>query len=169
MEYKLKITKQNLTLMIATDFHRRLKIESAKRKSSMTNIVISSVEKYLENTGNVEAPKQKQITKLPGKNSQPVFQFVDVSNIARAKNMKRGPAVESLAKSILEIGLLKPLILQQTGVGSYICLSPIQELSAVLRAKELNPIKCEMVNAMVVSGKHVEQGQKQITLLKALK
>ena len=165
----MKTPKQNLTLMIATDFHQRLKVESAKRKCSMTNIVVSSVERCLEDTVKVTVSDQKQVTKLPGKNSQPVFQFVDVSNIARAKNMKRGPTVENLAKSIIEIGLLKPLILQQTGVDSYVCLSPIQELSAVLRAKELNPIKCEMVNAMVISGKHVEQGQKQIALLKVLK
>ena len=79
--------------------------------------------------------------------------FVDVKNIN--SEIPRSSFVESeleqLADLILEFdGLLRPLILRETGVEKYLVIEGDREYYAAVIAKQKNLSKAEMVNAFVL-------------------
>ena len=62
--------------------------------------------------------------------------------------------IEQLADSILKNdSLLRPLIVKQTGIESFIVLDGHLEFYAAVRAREKNPRQAEMVNSFVISPK----------------
>jgi hypothetical protein len=94
------------------------------------------------------------------------YYMVDVKDITcDMPNNYPTESVEQLAQSIVEIGLLRPLILKQIGLQSYGLISGEFEYYAALRAKEVNPRKCEMVNAFVIKQAEVGAINQQIAIL----
>ena len=171
---------KKLTLAISDEMHEKIKIFSIKNRKPIVRMFLEAMQNNLESKPNKinkpnnekpsanQNPQKNQITKLPTKNSEPLFQLVDISAIKHPKTIKRTTATEKLAKSITETGLIKPLLLKQTGINEYECLSAQEELSAVIRAKELNPIKCEMINAFVIPKNCITEVKKQLESLKKI-
>ena len=139
---------KKLTLAISDEMHEKIKIFSIKNRKPIVRMFLEAMQNNLEHKPNNEKPpinsnlkltltpnqnpntQKNQITKLPSKNSEPLFQLVDISAIKHPKTIKRTTAIEKLAKSIIETGLIKPLLLNQTGINEYECLSSQEELSA---------------------------------------
>lgn len=98
------------------------------------------------------------------------FATVDVkcitSDISRSTFSEQG--IEQLADSILKNdSLLRPLILKQTGVESFVVLDGHLEFYAAVRAREKNPRQAEMVNSFVISSKEESTVNEQIQFLRA--
>ena len=75
--------------------------------------------------------------------------------------------IEQLADSILKNdSLLRPLILKQTGIESFIVLDGHLEFYAAVRAREKNPRQAEMVNSFVISPKDESTVNEQINFLR---
>jgi ParB-like nuclease domain len=96
--------------------------------------------------------------------------FVDVKNIS--SDVPRSNFVESelaqLAATILQSdGLLRPLILTETGVEKYTVIEGHREYYAVVTAKEQDMRKAEMVNAFVIDTQLQSSAIEQLKLLKA--
>ncbi|WP_373525875.1 hypothetical protein [Nostoc sp.] len=96
------------------------------------------------------------------------FAKVDVkeikSNVLRSNFSEA--EIEKLADLILESGgILKPLILKQNEIDSYLVLDGHLEYYAAVRAREKNPQQGETVNAFVISSKNEAVIQKQIQVL----
>ncbi|AFY91399.1 ParB N-terminal domain-containing protein [Chamaesiphon minutus] len=94
--------------------------------------------------------------------------FVDVKSIK--SSLPRANFIESeleqLADLILEVdGLLRPLILQETGAGKYKVIEGHREYYAAVRAKEKNLAKAEMVNAFVIDDSNRKSAIAQLALL----
>jgi hypothetical protein len=99
------------------------------------------------------------------------FYTVDVKSIT--SNLPRSNFDESeldrLAELILESeGLIRPLVLKQTGIDKYTVIDGDLEYYAAVRAKEKNPRKGEMVNAFEIVAKSEAAIAKQLELLKGL-
>lgn len=99
------------------------------------------------------------------------FYTVDVksitSNVARS-NFNESE-LDKLADLILESdGLIRPLVLKQTGVDEYTVIDGHLEYYAAVRAKEKNPRKGEMVNAFEIVAKSESIIGKQLGILKDL-
>ena len=95
--------------------------------------------------------------------------FVDVKNIASdlPKSSFTESDLEQLADLILKAdGLLRPLILKESGVEKYTVIEGHREYYAALRAKEKDRTKAEMVNAFVVSPNIQQSAIEQLKLLK---
>lgn len=74
--------------------------------------------------------------------------------------------LDSLADLILETGgLVKPLLLKKVGADSYEVIDTHFEYYAAVRAKEKNPRKAEMVNALVVPPESEKKAHQQIETL----
>ncbi len=74
--------------------------------------------------------------------------------------------IEHLADVILATdGLIRPLILKQTGLEQYTVVEGNLEYYAAVRAKEKDSRRAEMVNAFVVPANHQQFAIEQITLL----
>lgn len=104
--------------------------------------------------------------------TEPLFQMIDVSSItANNAHMYHPDLVEQLAQSIVEVGLLTPLLVKQTGLQTYELISEQQSLEyrAVIRAKQLNLRKCEMVNVFVIPDNFASKATDQLSLTKILK
>jgi hypothetical protein len=95
--------------------------------------------------------------------------FVDIKNIASdlPKSSFTESDLEQLADLILKAdGLLRPLILKESGVEKYTVIEGHREYYAALRAKEKDRTKAEMVNAFVVSPNIQQSAIEQLKLLK---
>lgn len=102
----------------------------------------------------------------------PQFFTVDIttihSNIPRSNFNPED--LEELASKILESdGLLQPIILKKTGFEQYEVVEGHLEHYAALVAKQKNPRKGEMVNALVISNEELETALEQISILNKLK
>lgn len=85
-----------------------------------------------------------------------------VSNFSQSK-------IDKLAKLILDAnGLLRPLVLKETGFEKYEVVSGHLEYYAAIRAKEKNPQKAEMVNALVIESEEEKSARQQAQLLEQL-
>jgi hypothetical protein len=98
--------------------------------------------------------------------------FVDVNSIS--SDLPRSSFAEAdlaqLAELILATdGLLRPLILKSSGVEKYTVLDGHREYYAVLKAKEKNSSKAEMVNAFVVGANIQQSAIEQLGLLTGAK
>jgi len=96
------------------------------------------------------------------------FFLVDVKSITPSKPVEQfdKAEVEKLADSILECnGLIKPLVLKPAGPESYVVVQGDMEFHAAVRAREKDPRKGEMVNALVISPKAEETVLEQIQKL----
>jgi hypothetical protein len=96
--------------------------------------------------------------------------FVDVKNISSKlpRSSFAEPELDRLADSILATdGLLRPLILQASGVEKYIVVEGHREYYAAVKAKEKNLNKAEMVNAFVIDPKLQTSAIEQLKLLQA--
>lgn len=77
--------------------------------------------------------------------------------------------IDKLAKLILDTnGLLRPLVLKETGFEQYDVVSGHLEYYAAVRAKEKNPQKAEMVNALVIESEEEKTAIQQAQLLEQL-
>jgi ParB-like nuclease domain len=95
--------------------------------------------------------------------------FVDIKDIS--SDLPRSNFVESdleqLANLILATdGLIRPLIIVESGVEKYTVIEGHREYYAVLKAKEQNNSKVEMVNAFVINAKIQSSAIGQLKLLK---
>lgn len=96
------------------------------------------------------------------------FQQIDVKEISCKLPLSSVPSadVERLAESILETdGLVRPLVLRQTGVEQYELLSSPLEYYAAVRAREKDPRKAEMVSAFLIAKKEEDRVQAQLEIL----
>ena len=97
------------------------------------------------------------------------FATVDVkcitSDVSRSSFSEQ--EIDQLADSILKNdSLLRPLILKQTGIESFIVLDGHLEFYAAVRAREKNPRQAEMVNSFVISPKDESTVNEQINFLR---
>ncbi len=77
--------------------------------------------------------------------------------------------IDKLAKLILNAnGLLRPLVLKETGFEKYEVVSGHLEYYAAVRAKEKNPQQAEMVNALVIEAEEEKTAIQQVHLLEQL-
>jgi hypothetical protein len=98
--------------------------------------------------------------------------FVDVKNIESQipKSKFKKSEIEKLANLILTTdGLLRPLILKQTGVEQYTVIEGNLEYYAAVRAKEKDLNKAEMVNAFVIIDEQQQSAIEQLTLISKTK
>jgi ParB-like nuclease domain len=94
--------------------------------------------------------------------------FVDVKNISSAlpRSSFDESELEQLAGLILATGgLLRPLILEESGIEKYTIIEGHREYYAAVRAKEKNLEKAEMVNAFVINSDIQQAAIYQLTLL----
>ena len=94
--------------------------------------------------------------------------FVEVKNIISnlPKSNFRESEIEKLADLILATdGLVRPLILRDTGGEKYTVIEGDLEYYAAVRAKEKNLFKAEEVNAFIVSAELQKSATDQLTLL----
>lgn len=99
------------------------------------------------------------------------FRLIDVKSIT--SNVPRSQFDETelarLAEMILACeGVLKPPILKVTGLDSYVVIDGDREYYAAVVAREMDPRKGEMIDALVISPKHEEIIRKQIDMLRSL-
>ena len=100
------------------------------------------------------------------------YQMIDVKDIQPIKSNPKfkQELVDKLAQAIIEAGgLISPLLVMQTGLQAYKLLDEYSqglEYLAVVRAKELQPRMCEMVNAFVCSGDSRSPALQQIDIIK---
>ena len=111
---------------------------------------------------------------IPGMDSESTFFLVDVKNIrsslsAQSLSQQDKAKIKKLADSIVECGLLRPLVLQATGVEKYLVISGDLEYHAAVKAREKDPRKCEMIESFVIGSKHKEKVLKQLEILESLK
>jgi hypothetical protein len=96
--------------------------------------------------------------------------FIDIKDIS--SDLPRSNFVESeleqLANLILETdGLIRPLIIKESGAEKYTVIEGHREYYAALKAKEQNSSKAEMVNAFVIS-EHIQSSAiEQLKIIKA--
>ncbi len=94
--------------------------------------------------------------------------FVDVKNVESQipKNKFNESEIEKLANLMLMTdGLLRPLILKQTGVEQYTVIEGNLEYYAAVRAKEKDLHKAEMVNAFVIPDDRQQLAIEQLALI----
>ncbi|MBD2096201.1 chromosome partitioning protein ParB [Trichocoleus sp. FACHB-591] len=95
--------------------------------------------------------------------------LVDVKNISSSVSRSKfsESELELLAQMILDIGgLVSPVVLKPVGPERYAVIEGDLEYYAAVRAKEINPRKGEMVNALIVSPKYEEIASRQIKATK---
>ena len=93
--------------------------------------------------------------------------FVDVKSISSTvpKSKFKKAELDRLADAILAAdGLLRPLILQQTGVEKYTVIEGHREYYAAVRAKEKDIKKAEMVNAFIIDTNFHKSAIEQLDL-----
>ncbi|MEA5575629.1 chromosome partitioning protein ParB [Anabaena sp. UHCC 0451] len=96
------------------------------------------------------------------------FYLVDVKDIVSdvPRSNFDEAELETIAELIIESGgLIKPLVLKQSGAETYAVVEGHLEYYAAVRAKEKNPRQCEMVNAFVISPKIEDLVLKQVTAI----
>lgn len=96
------------------------------------------------------------------------FYLVDVKDIVSDVPRSNFDEVEleRIAELIIESGgLIKPLVLKQSGAETYKVVEGHLECYAAVRAKEKNPRQCEMVNAFVISPKIEDLVLKQVAAI----
>jgi hypothetical protein len=77
--------------------------------------------------------------------------------------------IDKLARLILDTnGLLRPLILKQTGLETYEVISGHLEYYAAVRAKEKDARKAEMVNALVIESEEEAAAIQQTQFLEKI-
>jgi ParB-like nuclease domain len=94
--------------------------------------------------------------------------FVDVKSISStvSKSKFKKAEIDRLADAIIAAdGLLRPLILQQTGVEKYTVIEGHREYYAAIRAKEKDIKKAEMVNAFIINADLRKSAIDQLNLL----
>ena len=91
-----------------------------------------------------------------------------ISSSQPASNFSQ-PEIDKLAKLILDTnGLLRPLVLKETGFEQYEVVSGHLEYHAAVRAKEKDALKAEMVNALVIEAEEEKTAIQQAQLLEQL-
>lgn len=100
----------------------------------------------------------------------PDFFLVEINSVHSsepASNFEKAE-VDKLARLMIEAdGLLRPLILKQTGLEKYEVVGGQLEYHAAVRAKEINPRKAEMVNALVIENEAESAVIQQIQFLES--
>jgi DNA uptake protein ComE-like DNA-binding protein len=96
------------------------------------------------------------------------FFMVDVATIRCAEpNTFPQANIETAARKILDSeGLLSPLVLKKTGLEKYEVVSGVFEYYAAAKARELDPVKGEMVNALVIAPAEEKKTLEQLKTLK---
>ncbi len=99
------------------------------------------------------------------------FRLIDVKSITSPVPRSQFEETElaRLAEMILACeGVLKPPILKITGLDSYAVIDGDREYYAAVVAREIDPRKGEMIDALVISPKHEEAIRKQLDMLRSL-
>ncbi|WP_373539981.1 ParB N-terminal domain-containing protein [Chamaesiphon sp.] len=94
--------------------------------------------------------------------------FVDVKSISSTvpKSKFKKTEIERLADAILATdGLLRPMILHETGIEKYTVIEGHREYYAAVRAKEKDLNKAEMVNAFIIDANSYKSAIEQLNLL----
>ena len=177
------LSTRQLLMKVPTDIATKFKVNAAINGMTMTELFIeltkllqnpdpcnkktSQITKPDKNTSKISDTSKQKIDK----NAVPDFKLVDVKNIqVDSKATRRiSKTIKDLADSITKIGLIKPLLLLQTGIDDYLLLSGESEFQAVKRANLQNPQKCEMVNAMVISKNALKEAIRQKDMLNKIK
>lgn len=148
------------------DLHKQLKHYCIDKGITLNQLVVDAISEKI--TKKPESDSQRadlpvKLGKIPNKNLAPEFKLVDVKNIRNPVSLsKDDPNVEELAQNIVRAnGLLKPILLIQLGTDDYEVLSAISVLHACIRAKEIDPVKFEMVNAFIIPKDLVEAAKFQ--------
>jgi hypothetical protein len=94
--------------------------------------------------------------------------FVDVKSIK--SDLPKSNFVESELEQLADLilatdGLLRPLILKESGTGKYKVIEGHREYYAAVRAKEKNLARAEMVNAFVIDASNQKSAIAQLALL----
>jgi len=163
------LTSKQILMKVPAETAKKFKINAAINGMTMTELFIEFIDtlKTPEFHNTQKDKPARQTARNPKKIVEPDFKLVDVKSIQVdfiAANRITKP-IKDLAESIAKIGLIKPLLLLQTGVESYLLLSDESEFLAVKRANQLNPEKCEMVNAIVVMETALNEVLKQKNIL----
>jgi hypothetical protein len=88
----------------------------------------------------------------------------DLFSVVPATEFQKS-AIEELAQSILQTGCLaRPIILKQIHLESLEVVAGHLSYHAAVRARELDPRKCEMINAFVVSEDQIETIKSQLAI-----
>jgi ParB-like chromosome segregation protein Spo0J len=72
--------------------------------------------------------------------------------------------IEELAQSIVTSGLLRPIVIRMINIESYEVVANHLGFHAAVRAKELSPRECEMVNCFVVNAEEAAQAKVQLAI-----
>lgn len=106
------------------------------------------------------------------KYSEPLlFQIIDVADLQPItyKPNVSSAKIEEFAQAILQAGgLISPLLVRKVGLQGYQLINEElqgMEYLAVVRAKEINPRKAEMVNAFVISEDSTSSAISQLNLI----
>lgn len=95
--------------------------------------------------------------------------LVDVKNISSSlpRSSFSESELELIAQMILDIGgLVSPIVLKPTGPENYAVIEGDLEYYAAVRAKEIDPRKAEMINALIISPKNEEIASRQLKTVK---
>jgi hypothetical protein len=89
----------------------------------------------------------------------------DLFSVVPATEFQKS-AIEELAQSILQTGgcLARPIILKQIHLESLEVVAGHISYHAAVRARELDPRKCEMINAFVVAEDQIETIKSQLAI-----
>lgn len=165
------------------DLHKAVKHFCIDRGLTLNKLFIDAItDKITDKPGKeITTEKEKPQVFLPARQSgsvagqsrtiggeNPKCMLVDVVQIKPVNKRVSKSLINKLSESIEAIGLLRPLILLQTGVEEYEILQGNSEYLAARQAYEKNPQACHMVNAFIVSKKASSEAYNQIDLLKEI-
>ena len=75
--------------------------------------------------------------------------------------------IEAVAQLILEVqGVINPLIVRRTGLDTFEVVEGEFTLQAARKAREINPLKGEVIQAIILDPQNEEAIMKQIRLLR---
>jgi len=160
---------KKLMLSLPEELHTEFKVFSTRQGKPMNQLINELMDGAVKN--NETKPKKEENKPLASENNESNFKLVDVSSIksVRRATRKNTELVEQLKESILKIGLIKPILLRQTGINEFEALSSEAELqAAIIEAKKAKPIKCEMVNALIIPNDAIVEANNQVTILKKI-
>lgn len=165
----MRIMSGKLLIRADEDLHKELKHYCIDKGLTLNQLVIDAVKEKIQNKQQLPENKALPLSlgKIPDKKNEPCFKLVDISSIkAKSIVQKNNAVIQELQKSIVAMGLLKPLIVCQIGVDKYDLLSDVTVFETVKKARESDPVKCEMVNCFVVQKKQIDAAKRQLKLLK---
>lgn len=180
------LSRLGISRAIADDLSPSVLEKELKKKGASADVIeIELARKKEQKPLSVSTQATPPAPSLPSQPRQPItvpeelktgvrseaarFYQVDVKEVSSDVPKTRFSAdeIEEKAVRILESGgLLRPVVLEQTGIQSYKVIDGHLEYYAAARARELNPRQGEMVNAFVTTKGNSEVVLKQAQSLR---